>query len=825
MSLDRVPRRRTVEAVRERGRAVVRGLSRGGRGLRAVNWRPLALFLSALVPFGLLIEVMGRGVLYSIVLLCGLLVAYFGWSYYVIERAPQYRGFFGTRALTVSIVAYAAVVVHLGWLRPSAMAFVHFGAVLLIFVYYWFIAFIALFHDQIGRSTFDPEPPYPDVTVLIPAYNEEGYVGRTIQALLDADYPEDALEIVAIDDGSTDGTYAEASAYAGVSDRVRVVSKENGGKYSALNYGLLFASNDVIVTVDADSLVASDALKHIVAPFGDDPETEIGAVASNVTIWNRDSLVTRCQQLEYTIGVNIYRRALDYFGIVMVVPGCLGAYRREVLDEVFGYDPDTLTEDFDVTMKVLRAGYRVTVSDARVYTEAPATWRDLYRQRLRWYRGNYMTILKHWQVVTDARYDYLNRIALPFRLVEMFFIPAASFVIFGYIVWLAATGSLLNVLAIFVFFTSIVLLIAALGIQIEGEDWRLLVYTPLLVVGYKQFHDALNLRCMVDVFADRNLDWTSATRVEQVRGSPLPAIGRAVGSDGPSPSASPNPWFAGTEGFPTPTLSRRMTTFTVDDVGKPVESASGDILGTIVDVDDETASVEPDPDVVDSGRAVLGWESDDVIPLAADAVREITDDAVRLEASFPEETLEPSHEAGGDTGTNESAVPEPAVSDDEVSDDPVDGTRVASDDRMAEPDDETRERDPIEADREAVESAASRELEVDPSELTDGDLEPDIRADEDLGNRSGEEATDAGPADGDTGRSDRESSETTPGDAGSIDAEMPAASERGSADVPSDEDGPATEQAPPPSEPSETEAEDSSRTDDSGTDHDPNDGR
>ncbi|WP_206335482.1 glycosyltransferase family 2 protein [Natronolimnobius sp. AArcel1] len=490
-------------------------LARVGRGLQAVKWRPLALFLSALIPFGLLLDVMGPGVIAAIVVLTGLIGAYLLWSYVAVERIPKYMSLFGPRALAVSLVAYGVLIVALGWLEPSPMAFVHLGAVVLIFIYYWFIAFIAFFHDQIGHSTFEAGPPYPDVTVLIPAYNEEGYVGRTIQALLDAEYPTERLEIIAIDDGSTDDTYAEASTYAAVFEQVRVVSKENGGKYSALNYGLLFASSEIIVTVDADSIVAANALKRIVAPFRDD--ADIGAVASNVTIWNRDSLVTRCQQLEYTIGVNIYRRALDYFGIVMVVPGCLGAYRRDALDEVFAYDPDTLTEDFDVTMKVLRAGYRVTVSDARVYTEAPSTWADLHRQRLRWYRGNYMTILKHWPVVTDGSYGYLNRVALPFRLVEMFFVPAASFVVLAYIVWLALTGHLVTVLAVFVFFTSIVLLIAALGIQIEGEDWRLLVYSPLLVVGYKQFHDALNLRCMVDVLTDRDLDWTSAKRVEQTR--------------------------------------------------------------------------------------------------------------------------------------------------------------------------------------------------------------------------------------------------------------------------------------------------------------------
>ncbi|OIB55623.1 glycosyltransferase family 2 protein [Natrialba sp. SSL1] len=508
------------------------------RRIQSVKWRSVALFLSALVPFWLLIDVMAPQTLYAIALLVVLLLLYLGWSYYVVERATRFRAVFGTRGLAVAVTCYIGLIIWLGWLRPSLLALVHLGAVVLIFVYYWFIAFIAFFHDQVGRSKYVPKPPYPQLTVLIPAYNEEGYVGRTIQSLLDTDYPADALEIVAVDDGSTDGTFAEASAFAAASERVSVVSKTNGGKYSALNYGLLFASGDIIVTVDADSIVDPDALKHIVAPFAADED--IGAVASNVTIWNRDSLVTRCQQLEYTIGVNIYRRALDYFGIVMVVPGCLGAYRREVLSEVFAYDPDTLTEDFDVTMKVLRAGYRVSVSDARVYTEAPATWHDLYRQRLRWYRGNYMTIIKHWSVVTDSSYGYLNRIALPFRLVEMFFLPLASFVVLAYIAWLIAAGHVLTVLAVFVFFTSIVFLIAALGIQIEGEDWRLLVYAPLLVVGYKQFHDALNVKCLLDVLTAPELGWTRAARIEQVVASPdAGAIPEPTASASPSPAPTP----------------------------------------------------------------------------------------------------------------------------------------------------------------------------------------------------------------------------------------------------------------------------------------------
>lgn len=483
------------------------------RTLGGINWRAIILFVSALIPFWLLIDVMNDGTIYAVALLGGILVVYIGWSYYVVEYKPRYQDLLATRALVVVLLGYTVTIVALEWVAASPLAFVHLGAIALIFFYYWFIALVAVYHDLIGHTTSRLPDECPSISVLVPAYNEEGYVGRTIQALLNADYPRSKLDVVVIDDGSTDETLAEARSFA--SDVVTVVTKKNGGKYSALNYGMLFSESEIIVTVDADSLVSDDALKQIVAPF--ERRENVGAVASNVTIWNRDSLITRCQQLEYTIGVNIYRRVLDYFGIVLVVPGCLGAYRREVLEEVFGYDPETLTEDFDVTLKVLRSGRRVTVSEARVYTEAPSTWKDLYKQRLRWYRGNYMTTFKHWQLVIDPSYGLLHRLAMPFRMVEMFFLPIASWIVLGYIVWLLMTGFALQVLALLVFFTSIVFLIAALGVQIEGEDWRLLVYTPLLVIGYKQFHDALNIKCLVDVLRKQDLSWTNAKRIEQGR--------------------------------------------------------------------------------------------------------------------------------------------------------------------------------------------------------------------------------------------------------------------------------------------------------------------
>lgn len=464
----------------------------------------------ALVPYALLLDVMQEGTVLAIGLFGGLLLGYLVWSYYVIEHRPTYTGVFSLKGLGAVMVGVTALVMGMGWVPRTALALVHLLALVLLFSY-WLVLLVAVYHEATGRDEFEPSPPYESLTVLVPAYNEEGYIGRTIESLLRAEYPDAKKQVFVIDDGSTDGTYQEAKEYE--SDVVSVFRKDNGGKYSALNYGLMFAESEYVVTIDADSIVAKDALKRIVAPFDADPD--IGAVASNVKIINRTNLVTRCQSLEYIFGINIYRRVFDHFGIVPIVPGCLGGFRRDVLEEVSAYDPETLTEDFDATMKVLLAGYEVRVSDALVYTEAPDTWKDLYNQRLRWYRGNYMTVFKHLGRLSDPGTGYLHRLFLFLRVIEMFFLPVAGWVILGVITYLLLVESAIQLLVLFVFFTSIVVVINALAIQIEQEDLRHIAYAPLFVIGYKHFHDLVMLKSLVDVLGDREMGWTSASRVRQ----------------------------------------------------------------------------------------------------------------------------------------------------------------------------------------------------------------------------------------------------------------------------------------------------------------------
>ena len=166
---------------------------------------------------------------------------------------------------------------------------------------------------------------FPSISILIPAYNEEKVLRRAIETTLESTYPT-KKEIIVIDDGSTDMTYSIAQEYT--SKGVKLIHRPNGGKAVAINHGLSFAEGEIIIVVDADSLVGKNTLIELVQPLRD---PDIAAVAGNIKILNRMNWLTRCQALEYIASINVYRRALDIFGSVTVVPGALGAYRRDVL--------------------------------------------------------------------------------------------------------------------------------------------------------------------------------------------------------------------------------------------------------------------------------------------------------------------------------------------------------------------------------------------------------------------------------------------------------------------------------------------------------------
>src|SRR5438477_2615493 len=264
----------------------------------------------------------------------------------------------------------------------------------------------------------------PKVAVLIPAYNEEKVIERTVRAALNSNYPN--LRVIVIDDGSKDRTLEVArNAFKeeAASGKVLILGKWNSGKAEALNYGIEHIGDaELFVGIDADTIIAPDAIARL-APHFHNPK--VGAVAGNAKVGNRVNLWTRWQALEYITSQNFERRALNTMGAVSVVPGAIGAWRVSAVRDAGGFHTDTVAEDADLTMALLKLGYRVEYEDlALAYTEAPVNARGLMRQRFRWSFGILQAVWKH--RAAFAREGVLGWIALPNIAIFQVMLPLVS---------------------------------------------------------------------------------------------------------------------------------------------------------------------------------------------------------------------------------------------------------------------------------------------------------------------------------------------------------------------------------------------------------------
>ncbi|HEY6375491.1 MAG TPA: glycosyltransferase [Edaphobacter sp.] len=278
--------------------------------------------------------------------------------------------------------------------------------------------------DRVRKRKNYATPEYaPKVAVLIPAYNEEKVIVRTIRSVMMSTYKN--IRIIVIDDGSKDNTYDVArKAYPAdiASGRLTVLTKPNAGKAEALNYAIERFDEEIYVGIDADTVIAHDAIARLVPHFAN---PKIGAVAGNAKVGNRVNLWTRWQALEYITSQNFERRALDLFDVVTVVPGAIGAWRTSAVKAGEGYHPDTVAEDADLTMNLLEQGYSVIYEDqALAFTEAPVNADGLMRQRFRWSFGILQAIFKHRGAF--SRHRAMGFFALPNILIFQILLPLIS---------------------------------------------------------------------------------------------------------------------------------------------------------------------------------------------------------------------------------------------------------------------------------------------------------------------------------------------------------------------------------------------------------------
>ncbi|TBR08897.1 MAG: glycosyltransferase [Candidatus Nitrosotenuis sp.] len=434
----------------------------------------------------------------------------------VSKREPKSQYSYGRRGAS----SYSIIVLIMPFVLGTMIAYDGYANGLMtimqtIFVWcltlsFWqTMLFIPLAIRSVSKEALLKEPDsYPKMSVLVPAYNEEKVIRTTIESLLSTDYPD--KEIIVIDDGSKDQTLEIASRYK---DKVKVIHKENGGKASALNAGLLYATGSIIVILDADTIIGHTALRHIAKSFSNE---DVAAVAGNIKIRNRINCLTWCQALEYLSGIQIMRRGLDYFGAITIVPGALGAFKKSKLEEAGAYHNDTLVEDFDATLKVLRSGMIISGNNmATAYTQAPQKLRDFYKQRKRWYRGNLQVLRRHSDILLNSRFGYLHKFSYPLMAIHMLLVPAASLMVLAFAIYQLAVGNYYYVTFTLGMFIIMQYLLSAMAVRMDKDDKKMILYSVFMVLGYKQLTDVLQLKAIFEEFVGLKAKWTSAQRVQQ----------------------------------------------------------------------------------------------------------------------------------------------------------------------------------------------------------------------------------------------------------------------------------------------------------------------
>jgi cellulose synthase/poly-beta-1,6-N-acetylglucosamine synthase-like glycosyltransferase/peptidoglycan/xylan/chitin deacetylase (PgdA/CDA1 family) len=370
--------------------------------------------------------------------------------------------------------------------------------------------------------------PWPAVSVVVPAYNEELGIAGTVRSLAACDYPE--LEIVVIDDGSTDGTSAVV-ADLGIPG-VRLIRQANAGKPAALNAGIRAARHDVLVLVDGDTVFEPDAMKALVRPLAEARRSLVGAVSGNTKVGNRRGLLGRWQHIEYVIGFNLDRRMFDVLQCMPTVPGAIGAFRREALTAVGGVSEDTLAEDTDLTMAICRAGWRVLYApEARAWTEAPATLGQLWRQRYRWCYGTMQAMWKHRGAMRQSgAAGMLGRRGLPYLFVFQVLLPLLAPVIdiaTAYAVFFARTPELAVVWLVFL---GMQLLAAAYAFRLDRERLGPLWSLPLQQLVYRQLMYLVVIQSVASALYGLRLRWQAMRRTGEMDAAPVPVgPARSVG--------------------------------------------------------------------------------------------------------------------------------------------------------------------------------------------------------------------------------------------------------------------------------------------------------
>lgn len=402
-----------------------------------------------------------------------------------------------------------------------------FGLILGLFRFF-VVSIFALTHYVFTRKKHFDSKYAPSVTVIIPAFNEGSVIQKTIQSVMKSSYRN--FTVVVVDDGSTDTTFEKAREISKNYTNIQVFSRPNAWKWEAINFWITCSESEIIIIIDADTLFHINTIGRLVRHFSDD---QVWAVAWNVKVWNRNSLLTKLQAIEYITNQNLDRRAFDMLNSITVVPGAVWAWRREAVIKAGGFSPDTLAEDSDLTFSILRLGYRILHEEwAYAYTEAPETLSALMKQRFRWSFGVLQVTYKHIDILTDSRVSpslrwFIFPQMIVFQLLFPLFSPIIDFsVVFSLIFalinysiyWSIQYIDLIwHILGYGFIFIILDLLVWYIALWMEkDEKASLFWYFPLQRIIYKWIMYLLNIRVLWNALSGKMNLWNKVERKNSV---------------------------------------------------------------------------------------------------------------------------------------------------------------------------------------------------------------------------------------------------------------------------------------------------------------------
>ncbi|CAM5648316.1 Undecaprenyl-phosphate 4-deoxy-4-formamido-L-arabinose transferase [Streptomyces chartreusis] len=360
-----------------------------------------------------------------------------------------------------------------------------------------------------------PNAPVTEpASVLVPAYNEAKCIENTVQSLMRSEHP---IEVIVIDDGSSDGTARIVEAMG--LPNVRVIRQLNGGKPSALNRGLANARYDLIVMMDGDTVFEPATVRELVQPFAD---PRVGAVAGNAKVGNKDTLIGAWQHIEYVMGFNLDRRMYDVLQCMPTIPGAVGAFRRSALERVGGMSDDTLAEDTDITMAIHRDGWRVVYEEkARAWTEAPESVQQLWSQRYRWSYGTMQAIWKHRKALVEkGPSGRFGRVGLPLVSLFMVLAPLLAPLIDVFLIYGLIFGPTEKTILAWFGVLAVQAACAAYAFILDRERLTPLISLPLQQILYRQLMYVVLLQSWITALTGGRLRWQKLRRKGGVSAPP-----------------------------------------------------------------------------------------------------------------------------------------------------------------------------------------------------------------------------------------------------------------------------------------------------------------